>query len=67
MLSFELDRSFMSELSDIKEMGSDDEGLYQDFHAGLREIYDVVNPGLGTSEDLHSTPFSLLRASSMNQ
>jgi len=58
----------MSELSDIKEMGmSDDEGVYQDFHAGLRDIYDAVNPGLSTPETLHSTPYSFLRASSMNQ
>lgn len=67
-------RSFMSELSDLKEMAAidDDDYVYQDFHEGLRDIYDAVTPGLTTPEEgeaipTHLTPYSILRSSSKNQ
>jgi len=60
-------RSFYSELSDIKDVDNyKNEEESQDFHEGLKIIYDAVTPTLDEVEDVstHLIPSELLRPSS---
>lgn len=59
-------RSFMSDLSDIPDTPKEEE---QDFHEGLRDIYDAVYPGFtcpssGESLPTHLIPINLLKGGS---
>lgn len=60
-------KSFYSELSDIKDVDNyKNEEESQDFHEGLKIIYDAVTPGLDEDENVstHLIPSELLRPSS---